>query len=82
MSETFELEIVRHLSSEKIPIRWVKCESPNGHFLIGIDHSPLVSLLKKQGVLVYEDLDQEQKSINVTGGILFVADNKVTIILD
>jgi len=48
---SFTLEIVASTQSEIHSIEWVEIESPNGSFLVGPDHMPLISLIKKRSTL-------------------------------
>lgn len=79
---TLELEIISPTKSNKISIQWIEIESPNGSFLVGINHSPLISIIKKKGILVYKKKDGKEIATEVYGGIFKVAHNKATIILD
>ena len=76
------LHIVQPLESKTVPIYWVQCMSPTGSFLIGPDHMPLISRIKGESEIEYENSNQEKQSFFVSGGIVFVQGNAVTIILE
>lgn len=64
-------------------VEWVEVDSPTGSFFVGMDHSPLVSLVKKRSILRYKPVNQEPTSFEVgNGGISKIEDNEVAIVLD
>ncbi|MBY0353658.1 hypothetical protein K2W90_04820 [Candidatus Babeliales bacterium] len=77
-----ELEIIGPTSAKKLTIKWVEIESPTGSFLVGPGHIPLVSIIKKKSILLYQPHDAEATTLEVDGGIFSVADNKAIAILD
>ena len=79
--DKLELEIVTQTESKKISIEWVEVESPTGNFVVGPDHTPLVSLLKHKGKLTYQ-IDGRTESIDTYGGIFKVANNRALVVLD
>jgi len=81
-TDIFELEIVNRTESKTIQIFWVEVESPTGNFVIGPDHTPLVSLLKHQGTLTYKDFAGNKEAIDTyKGGLFVVEDNKALVML-
>ena len=85
MSEknSFEFEIVRTGSNKIIKVEWIEVQSPTGDFIVGPDHSPLVSILKDRGKLKYKDFDSKNVTkIDTYGGIFRVQENKAVAILD
>lgn len=79
---SFTLEIVASTQSEIHSIEWVEIESPTGSFLVGPDHMPLISLIKKRSTVIYRKTNSEERSFQISGGIFKVADNKAIIILE
>lgn len=77
----FELEIVTPSSSEKVKIYWVEVEGPTGSFLVGYDHCPLISLIKKKSKLAYKNNEGKEVSLDVFGGIFKVAHNQAMALL-
>jgi len=82
MVDAFELEIIERVNSQKLTVLWVAIESPTGDLIVGPDHTPLVSLLKKRGKLTYKELAGNEKTIDVYGGIFKVSDNRAIALLD
>jgi F0F1-type ATP synthase epsilon subunit len=80
--DAFELEIVSKHESKKVTVVWIEIESPNGDFLVGPDHSPLVSQLKKPGKLRFQEFNGPEKSYDVFGGLFKISNNKAIAILD
>lgn len=81
-TDAFELEIVFKTESKKVTVLWIEIESPNGDFLVGPDHSPLVSLLKKPGKMRFQEFNGPERSYDVFGGIFKVSNNKAIAVLD
>ena len=81
-TDTFELEIFYPTKSEKYLIMWVNIQSPNGNFVVGPDHSQLVSLLKDRGKITFKDLDGIEHVVDSYGGIFSVANNNAQIIFE
>lgn len=81
-TDVLELEIITRTESKKIPVLWIEVQSPTGNFIIGPDHSPLVSLLKERGKLTYKEHQGEEVSLNTYGGIIKVDGSKAVAILD
>ena len=79
--EVFELEIVTQTETRKVSIFWIKIESPSGNFVVGPDHTPLVSLLKDKGKITYKEYSGNEESIDTYQGIFKVANNKALVIL-
>lgn len=82
MVDAFELEIIKRSTSQKLSVLWVEIESPTGDFVVGPDHTPLVSLLKDRGKLTYKEIAGNEKTIEVYGGIFKVSDNHAIVLLD
>ncbi len=76
------LEIIGSMQSEIHSVAWVEIESPTGSFLVGYDHMPLISLIKKRSTLTFRKINGEERHIDIAGGIFKVADNKATILLE
>ena len=81
-NQTFILEIISPTKVEKISIIWVEIESPTGSFLVAIDHSPLISVLKKQSLLTYKTDNSKKLSREIYGGMFEVSGNLARVILE
>ena len=57
--------IISSKEKRELSVLWVEIEAPNGSFLIGPGHSPLVSLLKVGGRLAYKTADSLEVEIDV-----------------
>jgi F0F1-type ATP synthase epsilon subunit len=79
---TFELEIISPDKSEIFIVEWIKIESPTGNFIVGPDHSPLVSLLKNRGKITYKEENKKETIIDSYGGIFSVSESNAQIIFD
>jgi F0F1-type ATP synthase epsilon subunit len=80
--KTFELEILRPTGSKKIEILWVEVEAENGSFIIGPDHSNLVSLLKQKERLVYKTVQNLEVEIAIESGLLAVVKGRALVLLN
>ena len=81
-ADAFELEIVKLTKTKKIIVSWIEIESPTGDFVVGPDHSAMVSLLKYKGTTKYKEFDGPEISIDTYGGIFKVDVNKAILLLD
>jgi len=81
MSEPFELEIIKQDSSEKIPVDWIEVESPSGNFVVGPDHSEVISLLKYRGKLKYKQHGGTEIEIDTYSGLFKFEKNRATILI-
>ena len=81
-NKTIELEIISPDHAKKLVVEWVEIESPSGSFLVGPDHSPLVSMIKAKSFVTYKEKDEAlESSLDAPGGIFQVANNKAKILL-
>ncbi len=53
----------------------------DGSFQVMNDHAPLVSTLKK-GALVYRSEKGGENSVDITGGVVEVLNNKIIVLAD
>lgn len=81
-NDAFELEIIHPTKSEKKTVAWVEVESPTGNFVVGPNHSPLISILKPRGKLTYQVFEGTEASMDIYGGIFKVLNNKVVVLLE
>lgn len=78
----FQLEIITPALSQEMIVEWVEIESPTGSFLVGPDHSNLISIIKNKSSITYKPLNQQPLSYDVTSGVFSVANNKAIALLD
>ncbi len=78
----FVFELISPTKAETYNVHWVEIESPNGSFVVGIDHSPLVSVIKEKSTVRYETDGNQEVAVEVSGGIFKVAKNKAIAILE
>jgi F0F1-type ATP synthase epsilon subunit len=77
-----ELRIVSPTGTIKLVVEWISVESPTGNFQVCPGHSPLISLIKTKGKIVYKEPNVEAVMQPVLHGIFQVADNKALVLLD
>ena len=80
--ETFSLSIITPSNHTTLTVEWVEVQSPTGSFFVGPQHSPLVSLLKKNSSLLYKVTGEQPSSVAVTGGVLSIKNNAVLALID
>lgn len=79
----FDLAIISPMGSQIVEVEWVEVEGLNGCFLVGPNHSPLVSVIKKGNSLLYKKVGfDDEIELFVSGGIFNVENNKAVAILD
>jgi F0F1-type ATP synthase epsilon subunit len=77
------LEIIRPTKKEVLEIEWVELQSPTGNFVVGPNHSPLVSILKERGKMLYKKVQSEKtESVDIYGGVFKVQNDHGIVILD
>ena len=81
-SKRFALDIISPTIKETLDVLWVEIESPNGSFLVGVDHCPLISLIKQKSTIFYKTSTEEVSRKLHSGGIFQVKDNNAQIILE
>jgi F0F1-type ATP synthase epsilon subunit len=84
MNTHFNLEIISPATKELIDVEWVDVQGLNGSFMVGPDHSPLVSIVAKDSQLVYKVRNiQEPKEFYInSNGIFKVENNSAFLLLD
>jgi F0F1-type ATP synthase epsilon subunit len=83
LEKSFDLEIISPTKSQVFRVEWVEVESITGCFLVGHDHSPLISIFKRGNSLIYKKCDTDRvEEVFVVGGVFSVEKNKATAILD
>jgi F0F1-type ATP synthase epsilon subunit len=80
--EHFKLEIISPTQTKIVSVLWVEVEGENGSFVVGAHHSPLISLLKRNGTLRYRTSQDDDHKLLVSGGTFFVMNNSAHIILN
>jgi F0F1-type ATP synthase epsilon subunit len=79
---TFIFRLISPTMTQEIMVEWVEIESPTGSFLVGADHSPLISLIKKKSLLSYKKTGEPIASLEASGGIFKVSENIAIALLD
>lgn len=78
----FQLAIITPTSSQEAMIEWIEIESPTGSFLVGPNHSHLISIIKNKSSIIYKQVDGNVSSYDVTSGIFSIANNMAIALLD
>lgn len=84
INKYFDLEIVSSSSNDAFVIEWIEVYGLGGSFLVGPDHSPLVSIVAGGSNLIYRKRDSSfnQEIPASSGGIFKVENNKAIVLLD
>ncbi|MFH1644019.1 MAG: hypothetical protein ABIA74_02480 [bacterium] len=77
-----ELKIIRPTKQEVFQVEWIDIQSPAGSFVVGVNHIPLISRLKKKGQISFKKYDGKTELIDTYGGFFKVEDNKAEVILE
>lgn len=79
---SFELEIITPRKVSTYLIYMVEVETPSGSFTVAENHAPLVSTLKKKGIITFQTNVGNTHTVHVeNGGLFWVANNKAQLIL-
>ncbi|KKQ32803.1 MAG: hypothetical protein US49_C0005G0022 [candidate division TM6 bacterium GW2011_GWF2_37_49] len=83
-SKFFDLNIISQTSTESITIDWIDVQGVRSNFVIGPDHSPLVSIVANGSKLIYKKHGTNfiHEIIVSSGGIFRVENNIATVLLD
>ncbi len=79
---SFNLEIISSTAHQTFLVTGIEIESPTGSYFIGYDHMPLISIIKKKSMVIYELADGTSTKFQVNGGIFNISKNKAIILLD
>lgn len=75
---------IKILAPEKLlfegEIKSVKLQGLNGKFEILNNHAPIVSVLVKSDVVV-KDMEDNEHTFSIKGGMLEMSDNKISILV-
>jgi len=76
------LEIIYPTHAETHFVNWVEIESPNGNFTVSGGHAPLISKIKKKGVVSFETQEGTITQKEIIGGIFSVTNDRAVIIAE
>lgn len=75
---------IKILTPEKLlfegEIKSVKLQGLNGKFEILNNHAPIVSVLVKSDVVI-KDMEDNEHTFSIKGGMLEMSDNKISILV-
>ncbi len=79
----FKLKIIHPQKEDFFDIEWVSVKSPTGDFVIAIDHSPLMSIIKNRSKISYKQKSSSKiDHFDVYGGFISVNNNTAIIVVD
>ena len=79
---SFELEIITPRKVSNYLICMIEVETATGSFTVAENHSPLVSSLKKKGVVTFQTNVGNTHTIHIeNGGLFWVSNNKAQLVL-
>ena len=78
----FEVALITPTSNRSMLVAWLECETPRGNIVIQKGHAPLVMALKPYCEIRFENEQGVIEGIELSGGIVEVLRNSVTIIID
>ncbi len=78
----FTFEIITPTTTTTHIVEWVEIESPTGSFLVGPQHSPLVSIIKNKSSIIYKNANAQTCTLDVSQGIFKVDATKAIALLD
>lgn len=80
----FDLDIISSTDHESLVVEWIDVQGVGSNFLVGPDHSPLVSVVAKGGKVSYKKHETHfiHEIIVSSGGIFKVENNKAIVLLD
>jgi len=83
MNEFLELEVVSYKTSKKEQVFWLDVEGETGEFVVGPGHHAIVSKLKPKGRIKYKNSQNLEVDMDVYGGgVIYVDNDRVTVVLD
>ena len=77
------LHVLKPFSESKMEVEWARIDTPNGSFLIGPGHRPLVNIVKPKSVITYKSQGQEVTlEAPENGGLVHVHEDKIILFLE
>ena len=78
----FELALITPTSHRTLLVTWLECQTPRGSLVIKKGHAPLVTALKPYCEVRFQDEHGSIEALELSGGVVEVLRNSVTIIID
>lgn len=79
---SFDLEIITPRKIVTYLICMIEIEAPSGSFTVAENHAPLISAIKKKGIISFKTNVGNVHTIHVeNGGLFWVNQNKARLIL-
>lgn len=79
----FDLEIIKTNNSKTIQVEYIELCGINGNFVVGKNHNPIITILKKDSLLTYKTPDsQDEINLKINDGFFILVDNKSRVFLD
>ncbi len=82
VQDVIELKIITPNESRFLKVDWIEIEGPNGGFLVGPGHEPLISIVKVKSKLSYKTTQGDFVIMETLGGVFTVSQNKAVALLD
>ena len=82
MISFIEFRIIRPIKQDVFKVEWIDIQTPEGSFVIGLNHLPLISKLENRGKLTFKKKDGKTEQIDTYGGFFKVENNKAIAVLE
>lgn len=77
-----KLDIMSPTSSETLNINWIEVNTPQGSFVVEKGHAPTIATLSQDKyITVNLEQNNQEKKIKISGGVIHVQRDKVTILV-
>lgn len=77
-----DFSVIKPDKQEVFEVEWVDVQTPVGSFVIGLNHLPFITSLKKKGKLSFKLKNGKIEKIDIYGGFFQIEDNKAIAILE
>lgn len=77
---TLEIISINHQEFHKI--QWLEVETPSGNVTICLGHAPMITLLRKKGIITFQSIEGIDHAQEIGNGFLIANDKTVSIFVD
>lgn len=81
MINFIEFRIIRPSKQDVFEVEWIDIQTPEGSFIIGFNHLPLLSRLEDREKLTFKKKDGKADQVDTYGGFFRIENNKAIAIL-
>jgi F0F1-type ATP synthase epsilon subunit len=74
--------IITPSASASYQVEWIEIEGQSGTFFVGLDHAPLISIVKHRGLIAFKEAGLPATELICPQGTFCINANQATLISD